>query len=163
MLFLVVGAIASYMKFFHGRIFVERACLVTTAKVIRSNTEKAMLVHAIRCEIENKGTTRLKIESLLLGTFPTLSSVVSEGRTTDPFLPVWSPQEDARRYMAEEEIRPGSPRFIDSGEKESYLFIVSVPEHESEWVVHQVHLKCKRHYWRDTIAVRNELPSGAQE
>lgn len=154
---LVLGVVASYVRFFHGRMFTARAIPATSVHVLRSQPDAEKLVHFVRFDVENKGTRRLKVKWVRLCTYFQGHAAV-QGLTVheEDHLLVNRPFDGYEGgFDALQDFRPVGSRVIDSGERDTFLFLVPV-DAKTNWVVHQARVKCGRHDWRHAVAVANK-------
>ncbi len=156
---LVVGAVAAYIRFFYGRMFVARARPTMSVEVVRSGLGTEELVHLVHLDLENKGTARLRVEWVKLCSFFDGNGSIPQPKLYDTERLAVAEALDTydyeQRFGDYSRFCPKWPRVIDSGETDSFLFVVPVGV-ETKWVIHQVRIGCGRHDWRHAVAVANE-------
>jgi hypothetical protein len=116
--FIIVGAVFSYYRFFRGRTFVSRADVAIMVEVIKA-TDAANL-HAVTIDFKNLGTV----------------SVIEPRPTVEVY--VYGPSgEDAETWDNWRSVGPGTKRptysVVDSGETVSFLNDHTVPT--AAWAV----------------------------
>jgi hypothetical protein len=149
MTLVVLGAVASYFRFFYGRTLVERAKLKLEVDVFPDDSEHNL--HSARLVVENAGTQRLRFHWIRLKSFSSFSvpTVCTAGE------PVGEPPFDEVGPIDIEHLYEcDGKHFIDSGETMDFLFPVRVPK-TVPFVIHQARFVSSLD-WKTEVLVKNE-------